>query len=427
MNRQPETSDQDGGRNYSSPDASTVHPVPPPVNFWKISTTILAAILVIGYVTLVKNNLIQAPGPGSAKPQIPVYDVSVTGVIRTAGLSDEEIQKYNLNGASFQITDINPPPENGIYGYFLLPGYQNTEKYLGSCVRVDGNIPVEWRNRSVDLPYYRTVLVPGGISETDPDMCSPYKDVNYPDTGKVKLEGTLIRSVRPAPDIMYDYQLKAAKPYLDQGASAGSPRYTSVIDIMPDSDAVWREMENLIGEDVSAEGSMLTGYAESRFFSVRGIGSPETGTVRNLVTRFEDHIRDRNVSGLMSLFTPAVTEAEISSYRDLMGLEPDTGSSRLFNNVTSNFIVTSWKIARRQYPDNAEMISKVGDTYFVTVEETRKSWCNAGDCVGTYSFENTGFYVFEIVKRSTGWLVDKYYPQPASPAREVMKYEALTF
>jgi len=175
---------------------------------------------------------------------------------------------------------------------------------------------------------------------------------------------------------------------------------------------------------------MVWGYAESKYFqiiSVKVTNNDEETEVKSLITKFEKYIQNRNVNGLMSLFTPAKTKEEIASYRNLMGQDPDVGSPRLFNNVTSNFIITNWRIARREYPDNEELVTKENNKYFVIIEETRKSWCNADPCAGTYSFENTGFYVFEIVKQGSSWMVDKYYPQPASPKTVVTKYEALNF
>lgn len=154
----------------------------------------------------------------------------------------------------------------------------------------------------------------------------------------------------------------------------------------------------------------------------------EEEEIKSLVTRFEKYIQDRNVQGLVSLFTPSETKDEIASYRNLMGQDPDVGSPRLFNNVTSNFIITNWKISRREYPDNKELITKDNNKYFVIVEETRKNWCNADPCAGTYSFENTGLYVFEIVNSNSNWMVDRYYLMNQNNSRNGgPKYEALNF
>lgn len=158
------------------------------------------------------------------------------------------------------------------------------------------------------------------------------------------------------------------------------------------------------------------------------VPNTEETEVRNLITKFEKYIQDRNVKDLMSLFTPPQTQEEISLYRNLMGQDPDVGAPRLFNNVTSNFIVTSWEIARREYPDNKELIDKINDKYVVIIDETRKSWCNADPCAGTYSFENTSAYILEIVDVNSQWLVDKYYFMNQGNNRTGgVKYEALTF
>lgn len=130
---------------------------------------------------------------------------------------------------------------------------------------------------------------------------------------------------------------------------------------------------------------------------------------------------------MLSLYTPPETQDEINSYRNLIGQDPQIETPRLFNNVASNFIVTNWKIAKSEYPDNKELITKENNKYFVTVEETRKNWCNSDLCAGTYAFEHSGFYIFEIVKQNSSWMIDKYYPQTALPKNENTKYAGFNF
>ena len=174
--------------------------------------------------------------------------------------------------------------------------------------------------------------------------------------------------------------------------------------------------------------TMITGVVRTSGLNDAEGSISEDAWIKILVTKFEKYIQDRNVQGLISLYTPAKTTKEIASYHNLMGKDPDIGIPRLFNNVTSNFIVTSWKIARREYPDNKELITKDGNKYFVVVEETRKGWCNAGPCVGTYSFENKATYIFEIVNSNSQLLVDRYYLMNQNNGRNGgSKYEGLNF
>lgn len=369
-------------------------------------------------------------------------EVAVTGVIRTGGLSEEEKQKLELSSIQFQITDfVQNGQQSDIYGYYLKSDNKEIEGLLGKCVKISGVIPNEWRNKDIggmdNIPYTysRVVLVPNKVERVDFLNCSPYSyrlPVDITDNQqKLSIRGVVSYGVRPAPDISYDYQLKPSEPFFDELDSQGRPSSVRFIDIIPGINSAWIELENNIGKEVTVEGYMVWGYSESRYLeiiSVKSINnSSEEAEVKSLITKFEKYIQDRNVKALMPLFTSAKTAEETTSYRNLMGLDPDIGAPRLFINVTSNFIVTNWKIARREYPDNKELITKENDKYLVTVEETRKSWCNADPCAGAYSFENTGPYIFEIINVNSQWMVDKYYFMNQRNVNGGPKYEALMF
>lgn len=149
----------------------------------------------------------------------------------------------------------------------------------------------------------------------------------------------------------------------------------------------------------------------------------EIENVKKLVNNFETAIKEKNVADVMNYFTPPKNDEEEKIYNSII-----TGPSgpRLFNNVASRFEVQSWKIARREYPDNNELISKEGEKYFVVVEEVRRSW---DPVAGDYSPWSSGFYVMEIVKSDDGLLIDKYYWQQASLREEMssLKYLGLGF
>lgn len=216
---------------------------------------------------------------------------------------------------------------------------------------------------------------------------------------------------------------------MDEESASGSPQETNSVEISPATNSIWMELEGLVDKKADIEGYMGWGYAESRYldvYSVRGVKMGEDDEVKSLVIKFYNHMRMRDVVGLMDLYTPAKTKEETVAYRTILGLDDERGPI-LFNNVTSNFVVAGWKIAKRQEPDNKELITKDGDKYFVNVEEARKSWCNADPCAGTYSFENKSLYVFEIVREGLLWKVDKYYFLNQRNVGGGTKYEALMF
>jgi hypothetical protein len=195
------------------------------------------------------------------------------------------------------------------------------------------------------------------------------------------------------------------------------------------SDLSGKELKKLSGYDMTwspseaARESYETSLPSPTF--TRGLSEEEE--VKALVTHFYKYFQDRDPSGILLMFTQASNESEKKDYSLLMGLDIDSSgkSPRLFNNVSTNVKIISWKIAKQGIPNGKEIIQKVEDRYYVTVEEITKAWCNAGDCAGTYDFEKTGYSVFEIVKINSKWMIDKYYRQqsgtPGQP--EPAKYE----
>lgn len=417
-------------------------PEKPKVNYWMISTILLLVIfLITGSWFIWNSNSTNSKSKISSDQQQPnvnqTNQMEAMGVVRSSGLSEGENKKFGLITVNFQITDFGDYQkayqDGQTQGYYLISNNVNDE-LLGKCVRVVGTIPEEWKNINKADTYNRSALNVTKIEKIDNSNCNPYlQSLPTVDNAQEKLilRGTVVHGKRPAPDIGYDYQLKLVEPFVDKFSSAGSPQKVSLVDAIPSTNSLWNELENNINKEIGIEGYMVWGYAESKYFqiiSVKATNNDEETEVKSLITKFEKYIQDRNVNGLMSLFTPATTKEEIASYHNLMGQDPDVGAPRLFNNVTSNFIIINWKIARRKYPDNKELIAKDNNKYFVTVDETRKSWCNADPCAGTYSFENTSPYIFEIANVNSQWIVDKYYLMNQGNTRNGgPKYEALMF
>jgi len=440
MENQINMGDQNSQQVGQNPSSQSVQiPEKQKVNYWVISTVLLLVVFVAVGSWFVWNS--KTKNKISSDQQRPIANqvnqLEATGVIRTSGLSEEEKQKFGLTTVNYQITDFGDYQkayqEGRTQGYYLISNKVNDE-LLGKCVRVAGTIPEEWKNTNKSDAYNRSALSVTKIEKIDNSNCNPYSQTQPTADNaqeKLVLRGIVVHGKRPAPDIGYDYQLKLVEPFVDKFSSAGSPQKVSLVDAIPSTNNLWNELENNINKEIGIEGYMVWGYSESKYFQIINVkvtNNDEETEVKSLITKFEKYIQDRNVKGLMSLFTPAKTKEEIASYRNIMGQDPDVGAPRLFNNVTSNFIITNWKIARREYPDNKELIIKDNNKYFVTVDETRKSWCNADPCAGTYSFENTSPYILEIVNVNSQWMVDKYYLMNQGNTRNGgPKYEALMF
>lgn len=286
---------------------------------------------------------------------------------------------------------------------------------------------MEKKGHRVDIAHEFDTLLSDGILEAKEGRL---------DTREVYV----VYDTRPEPEKSWDiltfdrqtFQLLRTEKYTGEGNDRKLQLLVEyeVQESLPKTDQSVKEL--FVDQPLSLGGFTVTertfvtsqGYLDDGFQDTSGsVQSDEKNEreVKNLVATFEKYIQSRDVEALMALFTPPATEEESESYRSLVGIEPKSDVPRLFNNVSTNFIVTSWGIAKG--PDGRELVVKENDTYFVTVEETRKSWCNAGPCAGTYSFENTSLYVYEIVKDDAQWKVNSYVFLPASPHTVTKKYD----
>lgn len=203
--------------------------------------------------------------------------MEVIGVIRTSGLSEEEKQKFELKSVEYQITDFGDyqkaPPKDQVIGYYLLSDIVNDE-LLGKCVRVVGIVPQEWKNKNKSDPYFHLVLNITNIDRVENSTCNPYPQtppVADNTQEKLLLQGTVVHGKRPAPDIGYDYQLILSEPFIDKSSSTGFPRKVSSVDITPSTNSIWNELEDNINKEITVEGYMVWGYAESRYLNVTNV------------------------------------------------------------------------------------------------------------------------------------------------------------
>jgi hypothetical protein len=84
----------------------------------------------------------------------------------------------------------------------------------------------------------------------------------------VTFSGTIKRFTRPEPDIYYDYQIVLSKPVIDAENASGLNQLVSFYIAVPASDVIKQQLENSVDKNVTVEGQILWGYAESRYLSV---------------------------------------------------------------------------------------------------------------------------------------------------------------
>ncbi len=206
----------------------------------------------------------------------PVSLITITGVIRSSGLNEDEKQKLGLPGVDYQLTDFNKNDKLDLYGYYLISNNKSIESLLGKCVQIIGAEPAEWKNKNKADSYLRSALILNSITPRNTSECNPYSTTPTENTAgakKMTLRGIVTNNNRPAPDIYYDYQIKLSKPFLDKNNSSGSPQQIDLVDTVPDTNRVWIELTNNINHEVEIQGRMEWGYSESKYFRITSIKS----------------------------------------------------------------------------------------------------------------------------------------------------------
>ncbi len=263
----------------SAQPLSQITPIKLPCNnLLKILSFILFGVTVIlGSVLIgmrIEKNQARSKQVNTVLPKtLPVQSgsLTLTGVIRTSGLSDDEKQRLGLFGVSYQITDLSKKDKEDLDGYYLLPSDQKLETFLGKCVHVIGTEPTEWLSRDKTDSYQRSTLVLNSINQIDGAECSPSLATsvgNNSGAKKLTLQGIVENSTRPAPDIYYDYQVKLAKPLLDEYNASGLPQEVSRIIVIPESKDLWVKLMDSVNLEVEIQGYMEWGYAESKYFKL---------------------------------------------------------------------------------------------------------------------------------------------------------------
>jgi hypothetical protein len=220
------------------------------------------------------------------KKETPKYH---TGLIFTSGLSEEEKKTFSLN-SKYQLEKgrvFEGDWQGDITGYFLEAQDEDIAKYLGSCVRVYGDIKKGWENLAKNnyefngvWSYYRSALVLDKIEETDMTNCVNDFDVRVEDSTQLetmkseykKLTGVLkFADNRPAPDIAYDYTLQLSNPFYDSLNPVGESYLKRQLDVLESTNDITMSFLDNIGKKVEVEGYMGWGYNETRDFTVYSI------------------------------------------------------------------------------------------------------------------------------------------------------------
>ena len=222
-------------------------------------------LLIISFLIIIKSD-----------KDFQINQTEITGVIRTSGLIAEERQKFGLNSVEFQITDFGENREETVPGYFLLTN-ELDDDWLGKCARITGNVPKQWQKKDKSYPYQRMPFKVNKIRRVDYTECNPYPPFQKSEYSgkKLKLKGKVVRARRPAPDIGYDYRLILLLPITDEFSSSGSPSNVSLVDIVPTGNDQWLTLEKYINKEITIEGFMVWGYAETRHFEISSIFSSE--------------------------------------------------------------------------------------------------------------------------------------------------------
>lgn len=116
------------------------------------------------------------------------------------------------------------------------------------------------------------------------------------------------------------------------------------------------------------------------------------------VNGFEQAVKNRDAIEVINMFSDATSIKQKQAFDSLSG--KDMGNKpRLFNTVSSNINLASWKILNVK-PEKSDQ------KYIVTIEEMR-SYENPAQ--GGYTTPAPTSTVLEMIKINGDWKVDKYY------------------
>lgn len=128
----------------------------------------------------------------------------------------------------------------------------------------------------------------------------------------------------------------------------------------------------------------------------------DKGEILAVVNTFETLQKNKDSKGVLGLFTPAQSQEEISDYQNLSGENPQVGSPRLYNNISTNYNTQSYKVVQEP--------TKSADNFCdVMVEEQRSIY--GGPINPQYSPAQTRGFALTLTKQNGEWKIDQYQSQ----------------
>ncbi|MEI7579204.1 MAG: hypothetical protein WCJ58_04155 [bacterium] len=240
---------------------------------------VIVAVIIFASLKPVKKKT-TTPGNNDGTVQLTTDKTAMIGFLRSAGLDLSEANKLALFSTKYQLElDASRATAQHISGYYLETT-QDLTPYWNQCVYVQGKIKPDWEQVQLGKQqefngyntYGRSALVLSKIQVIESSYCSNEAEAQGGDqTGAViTLSGIIQNSLRPAPDINYDYVINLDVPYIDEFSPAGSPAPVSQMDLVP-TDEMKTSIGDYLGKKVTITALIKWGYAESRYLEVLGV------------------------------------------------------------------------------------------------------------------------------------------------------------
>jgi hypothetical protein len=207
--------------------------------------------------------------------------LKITGIVRVAGLSSDENTNLGLFSYPYQITDLNKPIKyaNDTFDGFYVNDTLHIKNLIGKCIEAsittlanEDAFTTKERTVHGSYTYNRLVGDIDSVKQIDFSECTHYNTVKEkPANPESTYKGTIVRFIRPASDIDYDYQIKLENPIMDNSNASGLTQTVSAYIITPGNTSTWEKIENNIDKEVTLKGFINWGYAESTFINVTSI------------------------------------------------------------------------------------------------------------------------------------------------------------